>query len=355
MGSTSRTEAGGRVGGRRGKPVSKRRLMRRARDLVKEARGLLKRKGKRVTEAAREAVSAQVDAVTALVPSRRNRVEYAHDALYAAAVDLDNGLTTHFARYRKSVTRELVEAVAWAVGLALIIRFFLIEAFSIPSGSMIPTLEIGDHLFINKIGYGLYWPLSAARAVEWGQPDPGDVIVFEHDSPGDRHHGKDYIKRVIAVPGDRVRLEGNVVHINGRPIPTEVIGEFDCPIFYDENAEEPWMFCRCVRQRETLGGTTFVTQHIIDRRSGCRSDAPRPEDWPHRLRPAEGRYFGYEAVNPNWPDVVVPEGHVFVMGDNRDRSEDGRYWGFVANDKIKGSAFLIWWARDKGRLFSWID
>ena len=343
---------------KRDKPESPRKLLRRAKELLKEARPLLKRKGERVGLAGAAEVGGAIEAVAALVPTRANGVVLDAARLAPAVARLDDALATHLGAYRKSATRELIEAVVWAVGLALIIRFFLIEAFSIPSGSMIPTLQIGDHLFINKVGYGLYIPLSPGRLIAWSQPEPGDVIVFEHRYPGDPHDGMDYIKRVIAKPGDRVRLVDDTVWVNGAPIPTKVLGEVDCPVYPNEdNAEEPVALCRCVQQEETLGGETYTTQHIVGGDPmWCQQPFEDADDWPHRERPfGAGKYFGHAAMNPEWPDVVVPDGHVFVMGDNRDRSEDGRFWGFVDHDLIKGSAFVIWWARDKGRLFSLID
>lgn len=346
---------GAKAAAKEASTLSPRRLQRRAKELLKEGRGLLKRKGKLLADGARGEVAGALDGLEAQMPTRKNGVVWDGTRVYAASLAVDNTLATHLGKYRKSVTRELIEAVVWAVGLALIIRFFLIEAFSIPSGSMIPTLQIGDHLFINKIGYGLYVPLSPHRLIAWGQPSRGDVIVFEHRYPNDSHDGMDYIKRVIAVPGDHVRLENNVIWLNGAPVPTESLGETDCPVFDGDNAEEPTTVCRCVQQRETLDGTTFTTQHIIGGRARQCQAPFDSKDWPQREFPnGVDKYFGYAAVNKDWPEVVVPEGVVFVMGDNRDRSEDGRYWGFVANDLIKGSAFVIWWARDKGRLFSWI-
>lgn len=337
------------------KPISRRRMLRRARDLMKETRLLAKKKGKRIPESALAEVTEAHAALGAVMPSRKTGVAYVESDVLDRTISLDNALTTHLGSFRKSVTRELIEAVLWAVGLALLIRFFLIEAFSIPSGSMLPTLEVGDHLFINKVGYGLYAPFSPSRIIEWSQPERGDVVVFVHRYPGDQHDGKDYIKRVIAVPGDRVRLEDHVVWLNGAPIPTEVLGEFDCPVYNYDNASEPTAVCKCTRQRETLDAGDFISQHLaggpID---ACRA-MPGSGDWPHQERPFRtSKYFGHAAVNPDWPEVVVPADHVLVMGDNRDHSEDGRFWGFVPYERIKGAAFLIWWARDKGRLFSWI-
>lgn len=335
-----------------------RRLVRRAKELSREARVLVRKKGKRAGADAVSAVSSRVEALDAALPRRGAPGD--ESALERAMEALDRAVDAHFGRFRKSLLREYVEAIAWAVGLALLIRSFLFEAFSIPSGSMLPTLEIGDRLFVNKIGYGLYLPFSPRRLLHWDEPDRGDVIVFKFSLPGDRNDGEDYIKRVVAIPGDRLRLEGNRLWMNGEPVPTEELGEVRCPI-YDGREDEPVDpvgHCACVSQRETLGGRSFVTQHM--KASGSPfllAECQNHPDWPLRdgVDPRPGRYFGEAAENPNWPDLVVPEGHVFVMGDNRDRSEDGRYWGLVPFDHIKGTAFVIWWARDRSRLFTWLD
>ena len=192
MGAGTRDQAKGDAGASKkaAKPLSKRRLVKRAKDLLKEARGLLKRKGKRLEEGERATVQAAADAVaTTLAAGREIEVK----RLDRETLALDDALTRHMGHFRKTVLRELVEAVAWAVGLALVIRFFLIEAFSIPTSSMIPTLQIGDHLFVNKIGYGLYWPLSPSRMLTWDEPERGEIIVFKYVNPGDpAHDGEDF-------------------------------------------------------------------------------------------------------------------------------------------------------------------
>ena len=278
--------------------------------------------------------------------------------LEAAIERLEDLLTTHFRAWRKSMVREYVEAVAWAVFLALLIRSFLFEAFSIPSGSMIPTLQIGDRLFVNKVGLGLYMPFSSNRLVHWDEPERGDIVVFEFQLEGDRNDGEDYIKRVVALPGDRVRLEQNRLILNGKPIKVERLPKGSCPIYRGDVDEplDPSYECPCQQQIEHQDGGSYMTQHLITTGPpGHWSDCRNEPDWPLRFPPpGVHRYFGHWAENANWPDVVVPEGHVFVMGDNRDRSEDGRYWGLVPFDRIKGTAFLVWWARDKSRMFTWL-
>jgi signal peptidase I len=184
----------------------------------------------------------------------------------------------------KSGRRENIEAIVAALLIALLIRTFVVEAFKIPSGSMLPTLQIGDHLLVNKFLYGPrleipFTPITLGRLPGLRDPQAGDVIVFAY--PRDR--SENYIKRVVAVAGQEVQLRGTRLFIDGEQVP-------------DPNA-------------------VF--------RNGGRS---------HVIR--------YGVLSP----VRVPEGNVFVMGDNRDASSDSRDWGFVPIADVKGLAVIIYWS-----------
>jgi len=334
------------------------RLIRATRELIREATQLLKRKGKRLNQERRGEVEAAVEAARSLLP-RRGKTDTTASALDAAAETLEQAIQRNLAPYRKTWLREYAEAISWAVVLALLIRSFIFEAFSIPSGSMLPTLEIGDRLFVNKIGYGLYVPLSPNRWLHWDEPERGDIIVFEFHCDGDDNDGEDYIKRVVATAGDRIRLDDNQLFLDGEPVPTREVDVGDCDI-YEPHQEDIAAVragsCQCVRQEETAGDISYITQHMTpNARLDSLARCPNRPDWPLR-RPfvtGECRYYGDEAHNEDWPDVVVPEGHVFVMGDNRDRSEDGRYWGVVPLDHIKGTAFVVWWP--PSRFLTWLN
>ena len=183
---------------------------------------------------------------------------------------------------QKSVAREYAEALVVALLLALFIRSFIVQAFKIPSGSMLTTLQIGDHILVNKFLYGFRLPYPIDTTVwEWGQPQRGDVIVFVY--PKDRT--KDFIKRVMAVAGDTVEVRHKAVYINGSKV------------------DDPH--------------ATFA--------DGDR-EIPGPRD--------------------NLGPFTIPEHKLFVMGDNRDQSHDGRFWGYVDLDDVKGKAFLIYWSWD---------
>lgn len=402
-----------------GKMPSPRRRVRDAQELLREAFRLVKKKGKFVAPGPLAATQASIGTLEELLPKRR-KDPIDVPALALAGDALDRLLTDHFGRWRKGTLREYVEAVVWAVGLALLIRAFLFEAFSIPSGSMMPTLQIGDYLFVDKITHGVYVPFSSSRLIHWSEPDRGDIIVFEYQNEGDTHDGEDFIKRVVAVPGDSIRLEANRIILNGKAIPTEVTQpNAVCDFYTSDNAEQPSYQCPCVRQTERMGpqddpaewAEEVTTQSVkggpallqgcqlmcastnnacasgdvsvcaaCQMRCGRLCSGQSKPDWSlahitrdaHPLERVPLRKFrpaicgdtdrpsdlqlgvpGCDAYDGN-ADLVVPEGHVFVMGDNRDHSKDGRFWGFVPSDNIKGRAFVIWMARDKSRIFSWL-
>lgn len=192
----------------------------------------------------------------------------------------------------KSKTREWTESIIVALLLALIIRTFVVQAFKIPSGSMEDTLLVGDHLLVSKFIYGVQVPFTEKRILRFRNPRQGDVIVFEF--PEDRNKGyfsrRDFIKRVVGVPGDVVEVRDKQVYVNGEKydLPQEIHKEKD-------------------------------------------------------LIPAE--YGPRDFMKP----VTVPADSYFVMGDNRDRSYDSRFWGFVTDPEIKGKAFIKYWSWDSER------
>jgi signal peptidase I len=191
---------------------------------------------------------------------------------------------------KKSVFREYFEAIVIAVLLALFIRTFVVQAFKIPSGSMLPTLQIGDHLLVSKFLYGIKMPFTGTLLVPFKKVAQSDVVVFRF--PKDR--SVDYIKRVIGTPGDTVEIRDKKVFVNGKPI-------------IDSHAH--------------ITSTT-----ILDTKSSPRD---------------------------NLGPILVPEDRIFVMGDNRDNSYDSRFWGFVDQKDVLGKAFILYWSWDiKKPLFS---
>ena len=193
-------------------------------------------------------------------------------------------------RRRKSALRDWSEALLVAAVLALIIRTFIVQAFKIPSGSMEDTLLIGDHLLVNKFIYGMQVPSVDGRFLSIREPQRGDIVVFEF--PEDRGQPfwkrRDFIKRIVGLPGDTVELRNKQLLVNGQP---------------------------------------FVVPEAVFK------------DGPH-----------IQGMRDNMPPARVPAGHYFMLGDNRDRSYDGRFWGFVSNAEIKGLAFIKYWSWDSEKM-----
>jgi signal peptidase I len=288
-----------------------------ARHLAKEARRILRKKSFRIPGAVAATVNDAIKGVDdALAAGDLERLRKAN-------ATLDDAMDDHLSFARKSTLREYAESIGVAVTVALLLRAFVVEAFQIPSGSMIPTLEVGDHIFVSKFSYGLSIPFTDVKIMQYGEPARGDVIVFKY--PLDK--SIDYIKRVVALPGDTVEVRQGDLFVNGEHVARERVpgqcrydndGDHDTPPrsaqrFIDAHDCEKWI--------ETLGRK----QHeMITEPGGGGKELTR---------------------------TVVPAHHVFVMGDNRDNSSDSRVWGPVNLDLIKGRALIVWWS--KGNSQGW--
>ena len=209
----------------------------------------------------------------------------------------------------------------WTAGLFPVIisvfflRSFIVEPFKIPSGSMIPTLLVGDLILVNKFHYGLRLPVLNTKITEGEKPQRGDVMVFRYPPKP----SLDYIKRVVGLPGDTVAYLNKRLTINGQAVPTDSV-----PEFFDEDA------MRYFKQFEEKFGTQ--SHRVLN-------DEQRPAFVPgaDKFPGSEGCDYTIEGVT-----CKVPEGHYFMMGDNRDNSMDSRYWGFVPEKNIVGKAFFVW-------------
>jgi signal peptidase I len=199
--------------------------------------------------------------------------------------------------------------------IVFLLRSFLVEPFKIPSGSMIPTLLVGDFILVNKYAYGIRLPVLNAKVVELGSPQRGDVMVFRY--PEDP--SLDYIKRVVGLPGDRVEYRNKRLSINGRTLPLRQLEDW--------LARERMQYAR--RYVEALDGV----EHEI-----LLEEEPQGSQFQPRTFPLSGNCL----YNTNGLACTVPPGHYFVMGDNRDNSSDSRVWGFVPDGNIVGKAFFIW-------------
>jgi signal peptidase I len=209
---------------------------------------------------------------------------------------------------KEPIAVEYARAFFPVILIVFLLRSFLVEPFRIPSGSMLPSLLIGDFILVNKFTYGIRLPVANVKVMDVAQPKRGDVMVFRF--PGDP--SVNYIKRVIGLPGDHIEYRNKKLFVNGKP----------------EDQTDP----RPVRlYGEGDGEVSRVTEDL----DGVN----------HDILLTDG---------PDTPfDVVVPKGHYFVMGDNRDHSNDSRYWGFVPDKNLVGRAFLIWFSWDEQRPVEW--
>jgi signal peptidase I len=199
--------------------------------------------------------------------------------------------------------------------IVFLLRSFLVEPFKIPSGSMIPTLLVGDFILVNKFAYGIRLPVANRKLIEVGSPQRGDVMVFRY--PEDP--SLDYIKRVVARPGDRIEYRDKRLSVNGRQLELKRLEDY--------------------LSRERMQ----YTQRYLEKLDGTEHEILVEEDAPAFV--PQVRTFPFAAnchYNINGLVCTVPPGHYFLMGDNRDNSSDSRVWGFVPDENIVGRAFFIW-------------
>ena len=250
---------------------------------------------------------------------------------------------------RKETPGEIFRSFSSAILIAILLRIFIFEAYTIPSGSMIPTLAVGDYIFINKLAYGLWNPFSGKQGVNWGIPDRGDVIVFDY--PCDE---KDYIKRVIAVAGDQIEVtpEG-YARLNGEWIHEKDQGLLENYSYYEPQVNYSLHQYSVNLSRPEQEQVSFSVLHgfSINKPQGEMNPAfewstretaygeKEADKKPNYICLKNGKMLGIPQYQYPWR---VPEGHVFVMGDNRDNSYDSRFWGFVPVSNIKGRASFIW-------------
>ncbi|KQQ40037.1 S26 family signal peptidase [Duganella sp. Leaf126] len=206
------------------------------------------------------------------------------------------------------------------IALVFVLRSFLYEPFKIPSSSMVPTLEVGDLILVNKFTYGIRLPVLNKKIIQINDPQRGDVMVFKY--PVDMT--QDYIKRVIGVPGDKItykdkRLTVNGVAVQYTPLPDYLGGDEQELLRYNKQYQE---------------ALTGVTHRILNFENRANFDPAQVMQFPMKEQACNYTYDSFTCV--------VPAGHYFMMGDNRDNSTDSRYWGFVPDKNIVGKAFFVW-------------
>ncbi|MDA3580236.1 signal peptidase I [Acinetobacter ursingii] len=214
----------------------------------------------------------------------------------------------------------------WPVlAVVLILRSFLYEPFNIPSDSMVPTLETGDFILVNKFDYGVRLPIINKKIIDVGEPERGDVIVFRYPP----QPTISYIKRVVGLPGDHIVYDHGELTINGQKVP-KVATEFHRE---KDILDTP----TSIYHKETLGTHT----HLMRELEGV--NIARQAPFINYIE--NGKYSNQHGLY--W-EVTVPKGHYFAMGDNRDQSADSRFWGFVPEENLTGRAFYIWMHKEPG-------
>jgi signal peptidase I len=298
-----------------------------ASQLLLEARRILANKraelARTMTKKQREATVKSLDQLEAVMREQK----LPEDKFSSAFAKADTLVAEHLGRWRKGELREYTESIGVAVAVALILRFFVIEAFKIPSGSMIPTLMIGDHIFVAKYAYGPLLPRSDTRLYEDLPPERGDVMVFKFPE----NKAQDFIKRVIALPGDTLEAVDGRPVINGWIAPHCKVGKLELP-----SGARGYLYL------EYLGEKSYLTMYD-DPQSNmvCKKDADCGG-----ARSCRGGVCGL-LQGPYHVDV----NEVWVMGDNRNNSHDSRSWrggagAGVPFENIKGRAMFVWWSWD---------
>jgi len=299
------------IGGRVDLPREVRRDYEQAAQLLDESERILKRQRvaveRDVTLSAREELNDALDDLRETMENDRF-----DEQRFAEAQERAQKLVArHLGRWQKGELREYAESIGIAVAVALLLRAFVVEAFKIPSGSMLPTLQIQDHIFVNKFAYGPTIPFTKVRLFHRLPPKYGDVMVFEFPDPNPANPRQDFIKRVIALEGDTLMVDSGHPVINGWRVPSCRVGSYDYFEGDDHRTKRGELFV------EYLGEYSYLTLYEDDRSEGPQG--------PYKAKPGE----------------------VWVLGDNRNNSSDSRAWfgyrgGGVPYANIKGRAMFVW-------------
>lgn len=222
--------------------------------------------------------------------------------------------------------------IAWAydfwpvLAVVLFVRSFLYEPFNIPSESMVPTLEVGDFILVNKFNYGIRLPLVHTKIINTGEPKHGDVMVFRYPE----NPKQSFIKRVVGLPNDTIEMKDGQLFINGVAQQRQLLGQIHAELKTSQGIVPIMMDY----YQNELGLHQFKSHQISLKQSNQKLSTRIQAD-------------NSLTMNQNW-SITVPQGHYFVLGDNRDQSQDSRFWGFVREDHLIGRAFFIWMHKEPG-------
>lgn len=312
------------VAGRAGLPKDLRRDFEHAGQMMEEVKAILRKNHKEVEDKLPPANRAELDQAMERLSRAMSQEAFDREEFKSAYHEAMDLAAKNLAPWQRGEVREYTESILIAFAVALLLRAFLVEAFKIPSGSMLPTLQLEDHIFVNKFTYGPTLPFTRSRLLSDLPPERGDIVVFEYPDPNPNSPRPDYIKRAIALPGDTLEtIDGHPV-INGWTVPNCYVGKYE---FLSEGdyPDKGELFL------EFLGDESYLTFY----------------------RGADQRETGVQGVRQG--PFHVKEGEFWVMGDNRNNSNDSRLWqnadgrtgAGVPFENVKGRAMFVWLAFNK--------
>jgi signal peptidase I len=287
----------------------------------------IRKKRKLVPEPVEKRLVSNIEAADELVrkfEKKNATLEESEKLLY----EIEHNFKLHFDKYKQNALAELFDELWLVVTIALILKFFVIGSFRVPTGSMVNTIEIGDNLFVAMFVYGLTFPFAKSQFVEFSDPERGEIITFTEPNP----EGKALVKRVVGIPGDTIMITGTDLYVNGKKLEREYIEK--------------------VKYTSSKGEKVTASQFL----------EKTPDGLEYKVIYNDAIYdFQRTRIEETYckfcnRSFTVPQRNYFVMGDNRDDSLDSRYWGFVPRENLQGKPLFVWFSVQFGEsIFDVVD
>ncbi|HPS29413.1 MAG TPA: signal peptidase I [bacterium] len=286
----------------------------------------IKKKRKLLPEPVEKKITNTLDQISAAEKKIKDSV-YTFAEAEKLNYEIEHNFKISFGAYKQNAFAELFDELWLVIVIALILKFFVIGSFRVPTGSMVNTIEIGDNLFVAMFAYGLTMPFASNQFVEFGNPERGEIITFTEPNPA----GKALVKRVVGVPGDSILISGVDVYVNGTKLEREFTGK--------------------VTYTSSRGKVVTASQYLEKNQDGRQYKVIYNDEMTDLARSEIEGYCKY--CNRSF---TVPERSFFAMGDNRDDSLDSRFWGFVPRENLQGKPLFVWFSIQFGdSIFDVID